>query len=137
MAGNGKLQNKPVSVLAHPNCVYLNWIQIRTASLTLWLPRLDAVGFDAPGDVGRAVHMRRYADHSVELTDAHRVTQLIYGVEKGVGEVEHKAFSPKREERNSYAMPANAKTNKHEALFETKIRLCACRNECSLHLLTC
>lgn len=46
--------------------------------LTHGLPRPHAVGLHAPGDCGPLVHMGRYAEHPVEVTQPHGLTQLIW-----------------------------------------------------------
>lgn len=45
--------------------------------LTLWLPQLDIICLYTPGNALQVLHMRRKPQHSVEMTNSHRITQLV------------------------------------------------------------
>lgn len=109
--------------------------------LTLWLPRLDVICLYTPGNAGPLVHMGRNAQHPVESTDPHRVTQLICvsrgnkaitlnGVVLGCLVIIEETCMP----------PTNHCQEKHRVRPSEQrflcVRIAQPANECSLHLLT-
>lgn len=46
--------------------------------LTRWFPKLDIICLNTPGYALQLLHLRWKPQHSVEMTNSHRITQLVW-----------------------------------------------------------
>lgn len=114
---------------------WFRWIwssmQHKKICLTLWLPHLDTICFYTTGNVGPLVHVSRNAQHPVESTDSHRVTQLVCENRKNKGIIlKGVVFCCLVIFEQTCMLPENRCQEKQSEALRTKICLCANHTPC-------